>query len=422
MKIRIMSPALKLSVVLTLVVLVLFATLSTEFAALLPGLSAQQSPINSPLNNNSPLSPLPTPSPTATPISAPNDGVATATPTRSRRVVNEIIHPGDGDAISSFTAIRGTALIKAFRRYDVHIAATGSEEWRWLTSGSKVIRDDVIVLLDTTDYEDGFYDIRVRAINDVGNYSEAFLRRLQIRNANPPTATPVFNAEGIEIPVTATPTLTATPSPQPTYESFVPGGRGIYAPASDSLVRGFTQIVGTVNGYRQRPFEEYELAISVAGLEDWHWIYTGSTQTWQSDLYVLDSARFADGLYDLRLRNVFRDGNYEEYFVRRLQIANQSAALPLQNQQNGIYTPRSGSWINGVVDFVGTAVASDLRRWELHFSPAGADNWSFIVSSEQPVINGLLATLDLSRVNRGHYDFRLRVVRGDLNYDDFFRT
>ena len=116
---------LKLIVLIGITLIVLIVSARLDFSAVMPNLNAQTSPIDSPLSPlESPLA-TPSPTPTITPFVPPVDGTATATPTRSRRVVNEITHPGEGDAISSFAAIRGTALITSFRRYDVHIAASG---------------------------------------------------------------------------------------------------------------------------------------------------------------------------------------------------------------------------------------------------------------------------------------------------------
>ncbi len=373
-----------------------------------------------------------TPTWTATPFGAPT---ATPTATRSRKVVNEITHPGPGDAVSGFVDFRGTALLPSFRRYDVHIAVAGSESWQWLLTSDLVVRDDTLYLLDSTSYPDGFYDLRVRAINDAGDYTEASLRGFEIRNANPPTPTPEHNALGTPLPSSPLPTPTPLPTLPPTrIPERIPGGQGFYAPNRGDVLRGYVAIVGTVNGTRRNPFERYDLYISQSGTEQWNWLYGSEEQFWQQDIYVLDTTALPDGTYDLRLRIVYRDANYDEYFLRNLTVANQMAAdqrpgkaappkkvPPSQSaaQTLGIHSPASGEVVRGVVDFTGSAVDGSLLRWEMFWSPAGADQWAFLVSSERPVLTGLLARLDLSQMPPGPYDFLLRIVRTDGNYTDY---
>ena len=125
--------------------------------------------------------------------------VPTPTPTPDRRVVNEIIVPQASDAIAGFLTIQGTALIEGFRRYDIHISEAGNEDWMWVTSSTNIIRSGILYQLDTTQYTDGFYDLRIRAVNGDGNYTEAFVLGFEIRNANPPTSTPIFNEAGTPV-------------------------------------------------------------------------------------------------------------------------------------------------------------------------------------------------------------------------------
>jgi hypothetical protein len=93
------------------------------------------------------------------------------------------------------------------------------------------------------------------------------------------------------------------------------------------------------------PFVRYELHIAESGSDDWGWLFSGKEQFWQSPLYTLDTTRLADGFYDMRLRTVYRDGNYDEYYVSRLQVANQTPPTVLLKQ--------------GAVSNVGTTPAVD---------------------------------------------------------------
>jgi hypothetical protein len=198
------------------------------------------------------------------------------------------------------------------------------------------------------------------------------------------------------------------------------GGQGFYAPDAGSVVRGKTDIVATVVGLPLNPYRRFELAVSRAGEENWLWLYGAERQAWQETIYVWDTTTVPDGLYDLRLRMVYKDSNYNEYFLRNLSVANLSAPVLAFAPPTGISSPHGGTSVRGTVEFRGSVPAEDLLRWELAWSPGDADQWQFLVSSEYAVTDAVLARLDLSQLPGGLYDFRLRVVRSDTNYTDYF--
>jgi hypothetical protein len=345
------------------------------------------------------------------------------TPTPSRRVVNEIAHPGSGDAIAGLVSIIGTPLIQNFARYDVHISPAGMDAWSWLATEYDVLRDDEIHLLDTAGYPDGRYDVRVRAVSNVGNYDEVFLRDLEIRNAVPPTATSIINAAGTRIFLLATLTPTPAPTATPVNEARSGSQQGFFAPLSGDLLQGYAPIVASVFGYPKTPFDRYELAISPSGMEEWSFLSEGEEQYWQETIYLLNTHPLPDGAYDLRLRNIYTDSNYDEYFVRTVRVANQDAlriTRPESSQVNGFIGPSTGQITGGVVTFAGTAISPDFLRWELYWSPAGAEDWAYLATGEEEVLRGTLAQLDLTQLPPGGYDFKLRVVGRDYNYDEFF--
>ncbi|MFN8491892.1 MAG: hypothetical protein U0350_30100 [Caldilineaceae bacterium] len=369
------------------------------------------------------FTPLPTATPTFTPFGTPQP-----TATKAIRVVNEITQPKPGDAVAGLVSIEGTALIDAYHKFDLHIAVAGSEDWQWVTTAYTVVHDARLYWLDSTQYKDGFYDLRVRAISDNGNYSEAFLRHIEIRNANPPTPTPLLNELGTPLstqpfsPILLAPT--ATPTPNPAFVSHRPDGQGIFAPMHGDVLRGVVDIIATVNGYSSNPFNHYELALSNAGKERWTWLYSSEEQFWQESVYPLDTRRLPDGLYDLRLRVVYRDSNYSEYFVRNLYIANHTAVVarqrpPTPTPMLGIFVPANNATVGGIVEVLGVANINNFQRWELAISPSGAETWSFMVSGATPVA-GLIARLDLSRIPLGNYDLRLRVISSDNEQQDYF--
>jgi hypothetical protein len=426
-----MSPVLRTRVLLVLlaVVIVLLSTMPQATTLVL----AQQSPIETPtFAFPTPIFPTPIfPTPVfGTPI-APPGPVFSPTPTPDYRMITEVKEPKAGDAVSGYAPIIGTAVIADFIKYQVDISPAGADNWTFLLSSGKVVRNGILHALNTYILDDGFYDLRVRAIKRDGNYNETFVRNLEVRNANPPTVTPVIDALGTLQPVSPLfagslplPTLT----PTPIFQSYVTNGQGIYLPPNGAIVKGATTIVGTVNGKTYlNPFERYELAVAPSGSTEWSWLYSGDQQYWQSPIYTWDTTKLADGFYDLRLRVIYRDGNYDEYYVSRLQVANQTSPAVLQKQGEvsnagttpGLYFPLDNAQISGQLELAGTTDVANLLRWEIYWSPAGADDWHFLVSDGRPLVNSTLANLDLRLLPGGAYDFRLRIVRRDYGHTDY---
>ncbi|MEM7131716.1 MAG: hypothetical protein AAF702_35710 [Chloroflexota bacterium] len=383
--------------------------------------------------------PTHTPVPTVTSTFTPAPPTATPTitltptPTATPGNIAQIVQPKMGEAIAGSVVISGTALIDEYRKFELHVSEMSKENWQWVTTSYKVVRGDELYIWDTSQYNDGFYDLRLRAISDGGPYNETFLQQIEIRNANPPTPSPTptptiaLNEAGTPISPLETPTSTPLPTPIVDTSIRIPGGQGLYAPEENATLIGYVPIDATVNNLGFQFFERYELYISVTGLESWRHLVTSGEQHWQDTIYVLNTNLFANGTYDLRLRVVYQDSNYSEYHLRHLHIANPEFANPESNNKhvyqastNGIHQPRSGESVSGVVDFLGTAVDTNFLRWELYWSFNGKENWSFLVSDKDPVVGALLARLDLSQLPVGYYDFRLRVVQTDHNYQEYF--
>ncbi len=103
-----------------------------------------------------------------------------------------------------------------------------------------------------------------------------------------------------------------------------------------------------------------------------------------------------------------------------------AAPAGLQAQvSNGITAPASGDTVSGVVVIQGTATAGSFLRYELAFN--NGTDWIVFAEGDRPVINGTLAIWDTTVgapaapvFPDGTYQLRLRVVRQDHNYDEFF--
>ena len=106
-----------------------------------------------------------------------------------------------------------------------------------------------------------------------------------------------------------------------------------------------------------------------------------------------------------------------------LAIFGGAAAFPAHAQNgSGITSPAPGSAINGDVPVLGTAVTEPFARYELYFKqePSGDQAYIYFTSGSSPVINGQLGVWQANNLPPGTYTLRLRVVKPDGNYAEYF--
>ncbi|MFQ5613378.1 MAG: hypothetical protein ACE5H9_14725 [Anaerolineae bacterium] len=99
------------------------------------------------------------------------------------------------------------------------------------------------------------------------------------------------------------------------------------------------------------------------------------------------------------------------------------AAPPAQGDVGVITEPAENAVVRGVVEIEGTAVhpAFQFYKVELAREPNTDDQWVIIGSlHEEQVLNGVLEVWDTTQWPDGSYTLRLRVVRNDGNYTEFF--
>jgi hypothetical protein len=104
-------------------------------------------------------------------------------------------------------------------------------------------------------------------------------------------------------------------------------------------------------------------------------------------------------------------------------------AVPLaqfvQAQSVGqITSPRDRAAVRGLVPIEGSATHAEFQKYEIHYGPQPnpADQWTPIGGSPftVPVVQGRLGLWDTSVIPDGVYSLRLRIVRVDGNYDEYY--
>lgn len=95
---------------------------------------------------------------------------------------------------------------------------------------------------------------------------------------------------------------------------------------------------------------------------------------------------------------------------------------PAMQAQPGITSPAPGSAIAGDVPIFGSATIDTFQKYEVHFKqdPSGDDAFIYFAGGTTPVTNGQLGIWQAGALPPGTYTLRLRVVKADGNYAEFF--
>ncbi len=214
---------------------------------------------------------------------------------------------------------------------------------------------------------------------------------------------------------------------------------GITAPADGATVSGAVAVTGYASDAN---FMKWQLDLLPGGDESAAaFLDLGEEQGVFT--YTLNTVGLPNGEHALRLRIVRNDSNYTEY-TTKFTIANGAATAPAATAApaaaaapaatatpaavaavaaevtgNGFVAPREGATVSGVVEVRGNATSADFMKWQLDLLPGSdASAAAFLdLGEEQGVFT---YTLDTTNLPQGEHSLRLRVVRGDSNYDEYF--
>ncbi len=161
-------------------------------------------------------------------------------------------------------------------------------------------------------------------------------------------------------------------------------------------------------------------------------------QTQEGVLAQLDTTLYPNGSHQIRLRVVYGNLNYDEYFTT-VTILNgttpaetQTTAVEVaptlsQPEAPAAVAPANGVQLEagsqaGMIAIKGVANHPSFRKWQLDLLIDGdAEQAMFLAMGKAPISTaGLFTSLDTSVFPDGKHQIRLRVVHSNLNYDEYF--
>jgi hypothetical protein len=111
-------------------------------------------------------------------------------------------------------------------------------------------------------------------------------------------------------------------------------------------------------------------------------------------------------------------------FLAWLLLLFPAAERPLAQALGQITSPRDRATVRGLVPIEGSANHPQFQKYEVHYGPEPnpGEQWTPVGGSpfSVPVVQGRLALWDTTIIPDGVYSLRLRTVRLDGNYDEYF--
>lgn len=193
---------------------------------------------------------------------------------------------------------------------------------------------------------------------------------------------------------------------------------GISSPQNGAVMQELVELQGLAI---HPEFERWQIDLLPNGDEDLATFIGRSFRPSWGRLFTLDTTLYTNGPYTLRLRVIRDDKNYDEY-MSDVVINNDLEALADRSKstENGFTAPSPNSSAFGSLRIQGVADHDDFEKWELDLLLFGDEQQATHLQTGSRPSNGRLYSLDTQQFPNGSHTLRLRVVRGDSNYDEFF--
>ncbi len=300
---------------------------------------------------------------------------------------NGITQPAAGETISGTVELRGIASSPNFEKWQIDLLLFGEAENATYIDFLRAPRRSAapFTTLDTTRYPDGDHTLRLRVVQDDYNYDEYFTP-VTIDNSGAQAGL----ASGITMPEAGE---TVSREVRVRGVAFDPGTQGWQL---DLLLFGAEEDATFISRRGGRQFPRERLFAR------------------------LDTTQYPDGEHVLRLRTIFGDTSYNEYFT---PITIDNSEQPT-NANNGILDPEEGATVSGTVRVRGIADDPNFLKWQLDLLLFGVeeDATSLNVNRNPRPQRRQFERLNTTNYPDGEHVLRLRVVTDDYNYTEYFTT
>jgi uncharacterized surface protein with fasciclin (FAS1) repeats len=346
----------------------------------------------------------------------------------AQTMTNGISAPADGATVSGSVEVMGYAADADFSKWQLDLLPGGDPDAAiFLALGNQP--GEVKYTLNTVGLPEGEHALRLRVVRSDSNYSE-FTNAFTIANAAAPTSqqrpadtTPmakdiVDTAAGL----TNFKTLVAAVQAAGLVDTLKGAGPfTVFAPNDAAFAK---LPAGTVEGLLEDPtalsnilrYHVLSGEVKAAAVTDGLSVNTvqGSPVTFS----IMDGKPMINGANIISTDLMTTNGVIHVIDSVILPPAG-GAAAPAPATANGIKAPADGATISGTVEVMGQANDPRFSKWQLDLLPGGDANAAIFLAVGNDS-GEFTYSFDTTNWPNGEHSFRLRVVRDDSNYDEYF--
>jgi hypothetical protein len=225
---------------------------------------------------------------------APLTATAAVNVAQAAQNANGIVTPKDGATVGGIVVVAGYANSPNFNRWQLDLLPGGKTgQPMFLSLGNAP--GAFTYNLNTTSFQPGDYQLRLRVVRNDSNYDEYFSKVTFAAAPSKPAISP-----GAAV-VTAT------------HEAVAQNVNGIVTPKDGATIGGVVVVAGYANS---TSFMKWQLDLVPSGVVGVVPVFLTLGTTPGSFTYNLATGLFPPGKYDLRLRVVHENSNYDEYLTR----------------------------------------------------------------------------------------------------------
>ncbi len=336
-------------------------------------------------------------------------------------MANGITSPAAGATVKGSAEIKGYAAGADFWKWQLDVLPGGAEDAAiFLALGETP--GEFSYTVDTTRFPDGEHALRLRVVRSDANYNE-YITKFTIANAAPAPAAPAAK----DIVATAIgagqfKTLVAAVQAAGLVSALqAKGPFTVFAPTDDAFA---ALPPGTVEGLLKDPKALGNILLYhvLAGEVKAAAVTDGLTaKTLQGSEVKFSIADGKPMINDANIvaTDVMASNGVIHVIDKVILPPAEAPVAAAPAPANGFTSPKDGAIVKGSAEIKGYAADPAFAKWQLDVLPGGAEDAAiFLALGEMP--GEFSYTVDTTAFPNGEHSLRLRVVRADANYDEYF--